>query len=141
MVRRRLRGVWRGMRQVRMLRYLVASLIGAAIDLSVFSALVYAAGVHYLWAGAGGFVVATFANYVVSVRIVFDSGSRFPRLMEIAMVYAVSATGLVWHQLLLFLCVERAGLHLLVSKLVAVGIVFFWNYLLRHYYVFSAAPR
>jgi len=131
---------WARVRDARMARYLIAAVAGAAVDFSVFALLVYGAGVHYLWAGVGGFVVATLANYLVSVRIVFQSGSRFPRLMEIGVVYAVSATGLVWHQILLFLCVERFALHLMLAKMIAVGCVFFWNYSVRRHFVFARAP-
>jgi putative flippase GtrA len=105
-----------------------------------FAGLIYGAGIHYLWASVGSFLLATLANYVVSVRLVFASGARFPRLLELVMIYAVSATGLVWTQMILFVCVERAGLHVVVAKLVAIGCVFFWNYLLRNHFVF-ASPR
>lgn len=132
---------WSTWRRVRVLRYLVAAGAGAVVDLAVFATLVYAVGIHYLWAGVGGFFVATLANYLVSVRIVFHSGARFPRLLELLVIYAVSATGLIWHQILLFVCVERFALHVLLSKVIAVGLVFFWNYLLRRHYIFSATRR
>ena len=77
------------------MRYLIAAFSGLAVDLALFTLLVYAAHIHYLWAAAGSFLVATLVNYMVSVRVVFHSGSRFPRLLEIVVVYAVSATGLL----------------------------------------------
>ena len=124
-----------------MVRYLLAAIAGALTDLAVFGALVYAAGIHYLWAGVGSFMVSTMANYLVSVRLVFRSGARFPRLMEIAVVYAVSATGLLWHQIILFHCVEHLALHVMLAKLIAIGCVFFWNYFLRRHYVFASSRR
>lgn len=130
----------RGLLRARIVRYLAAAVVGAATDLAVFAALVYLADIHYLWAGLGSFLVSTLANYLVSVRLVFQSGARFPRLLEIAVVYAVSATGLAWHQLILFLCVEEASIHVMLAKVLAIGIVFFWNYFIRRNFVF-ATPR
>ena len=125
----------------RIVRYLAAAVVGATVDFTLFATLIYAADIHYLWAGVGSFLVSTLANYLVSVRLVFRSGAKFPRLLEIGVVYAVSATGLAWHQLILFVATEYGGLHVLVSKLVATGLVFFWNYLVRRNYVFASRAR
>lgn len=129
---------WGTVRRVKMLRYLVAAGAGAATDFVLFALLVYAADIHYLWAGVGSFMVSTLANYLVSVRLVFRSGTRFPRPLELTVVYAVSATGLCWHQLILFAAIEWLDMHVLVAKLVATGLVFFWNYFVRRNFVFAA---
>jgi putative flippase GtrA len=110
---------------------------GAVVDFSVFALLIYRLDVGYLWAGVAGFACATLANYLVSIRLVFQSGTRFSRLHELAMVYAVSATGLVWHQMILYVCVESHGIHVMLAKVIAVGAVFFWNYFLRRNFVFA----
>ena len=125
--------------RLRIVRYLVAAVAGLVVDLAVYTGLIYLADVHYLWASVASFLVATLANYIVSVRLVFASGVRFPRVLELAMIYAVSATGLVWTQLILFVCVERFGVHVVVAKLFAIGCVFFWNYLLRRHFIFAPA--
>ncbi len=118
-------------------RYLLAAIAGAVVDFSLFALLIYQFEVGYLWAGVAGFLCATFANYLVSIRLVFNSGARFSRLHELVLVYAVSATGLVWHQMILYACVEYQGMHVMLAKVVAVGSVFSWNYLLRRHFVFA----
>ena len=125
--------------RLRIVRYLVAAVAGLAVDLAVYAGLIYFAGLHYLWASVASFLVATLANYVVSVRLVFASGVRFPRVLELVMIYAVSATGLLWTQLILFLCVERFGVHVVVAKLIAIGCVFVGNFLLRRHFIFAPA--
>jgi len=127
--------------QRRIVRYFAAAVVGATVDFSLFALLIYGAGIHYLWAGVGSFMFSTLANYLVSVRLVFQSGTKFPRLMEVAVVYAVSATGLCWHQLILFLAIEYGGIHVMVAKVLATGLVFFWNYLVRRHYVFAPVRR
>jgi putative flippase GtrA len=126
------------LRKLRVLRYLIAAVAGAIVDFSVFAALYYLADVYLLLAGLGSFLVSTLVNYLVSVRIVFRAGSRFPRALELLMIYAVSATGLVWHLAILYVSVERLGMHAMLAKFLATGIVFFWNYLVRRNFVFTA---
>jgi putative flippase GtrA len=84
------------------------------------------------------FVIATLVNYLLSVRFVFRSGQRFRRRWEIAMVYVVSGVGLALNQGILFFCVEMLYLGLLLSKLTATGMVFFWNYLARRFFIFGS---
>jgi putative flippase GtrA len=123
--------------RVMVLRYVAVAAVGAAVDLALFAILVFVAEVHYLWAGVAGFLVATGVNYVLSIRFVFRRGARFNRLHEIGIIYAVSATGLLWHQLILWYSVEFAGLHVMVSKCLALGVVFGWNYLMRKHFIFA----
>ena len=97
-----------------------------------------ALGFNYLVVGALGFIVATLVNYILCIRWIFESGRRFGRRAEIASVYAVSTIGLALHMLLLWLGVARLGLAEPLAKVVAIGLVFFWNYAARRYYVFHA---
>ena len=132
-----MRGLLSSIFERKIIRSLMVAGAGAAVDFSLFAALIYGLHIHYLWAGVGGFLVATLINYLLSIRFVFSAGTRFPRGVELAVIYAVSATGLLWHQLILYLAVEELRLHVLLSKLLALGIVFFWNYLIRRNYIFS----
>ena len=128
-----LQAIW----QTKIARYLMVACVGATVDVLLFALLIYGFDVHYLWAGVGAFLVSTLTNYLLSVRFVFSAGARFGRAAELGVIYAVSTTGLVWHQLILYVCVEWFHVHVMLSKLVALGLVFFWNYLIRRYYVFA----
>lgn len=119
------------------LRYLGAAIVGASVDFSVFGVLIYGPGVHYLAAGVAGFVLATLANYLVTIRWVFPGLSRFPRSRELMAIYLVSAVGLLWHQAILWGCVERLSMHVMLAKVLAVGVVFFWNYGARRRWIFA----
>jgi putative flippase GtrA len=111
----------------------------AATDLVLFLAFAQYLGFPSAFLAAGSrFVVATLLNYFLSVRFVFVSGLRFGPRWEIAMVFAVSAVGLALNQLILATAVESWGLNLLMSKVVATGSVFFWNYFARRLIVFGA---
>jgi putative flippase GtrA len=122
-----------------LLRYFVVGACAASVDMLFFLIFSTALGFHYLVVGAVGFIVATLVNYILCIRWIFESGRRFGRRAEIASVYAVSTVGLALHMLVLWLGVTSFRLAEPLAKVVAIGLVFFWNYAARRYYVFQ--PR
>jgi putative flippase GtrA len=123
---------------MRIVRYFFVGAVAATVDIGLFALLVHGFSVHYLVAGALTFVLATGVNYVLSVRHVFESGARFRRRHEVALVFVVSAVGLAVNQLVLYLGVSSFGLPPVVAKVLATGMVFFWNYGARAHFVFKA---
>ena len=119
-------------------RYFVVGGVCAIVDLGIFFVFAKLANLPYLRVAAAGFLIATLLNYFLSVRFVFVSGARFRRRWEVALVFAVSAVGLGLNQLILAICVEQLGVELVLSKIVATGFVFFWNYFARRVLVFGA---
>lgn len=122
----------------RVARYFVVGGVAAAVDIGLFMLFAKGLGLPYLRVAAATFVVATLVNYWLSIRFVFVSGARFRRRWEVALVFAVSAVGLALNQAILALSVERLGAGLLAAKLLATGMVFFWNYFARRVLVFGA---
>jgi putative flippase GtrA len=118
-------------------RYFLVGGSAAVVDIGLFLLLAQQMGFPYLRVAAGSFVAATLVNYVLSVRFVFVSGLRYRAHWEVALVFLVSGVGLAINQAVLWGCVERLGLNLLLSKLAATGIVFFWNYFARRRFVFA----
>ncbi|MFQ3244740.1 MAG: putative flippase GtrA [Arenicella sp.] len=119
-------------------KYLLVGGTAAAVDISIFVAFGYYLGFNYLIVGAIGFIIATAVNYFLCIKFVFQANVRFNRKQEISAVYVVSATGLVFHEAILALSVEKFLLPIILAKLIATGSVFFWNYVSRKYFVFKA---
>lgn len=124
---------------MKVVRYFFVGGCAATVDFVLFALLTRAVGVPWFWAGVVGFTVATLVNYVLSVKHVFTSGVRFSRAGEIALVFAVSAIGLAVNQAVLWVLIEGADWNSLLAKVVATGSVFFWNFGLRHSYIFREA--
>jgi putative flippase GtrA len=121
-----------------LIRYFFVGGAAACVDIGLFALFAKAFGWPYLQVGIASFVLATLVNYWLSVRFVFVSGQRFRRRWEVAMVFAVSLVGLGFNALVLWLCVEVAYVDLIVAKVIATGVVFFWNYFARRVLVFGA---
>ena len=119
-------------------RYFLVGGAAACVDIGLFAVFAKGLDFPYLRVATASFVLATLVNYWLSVRFVFVSGQRFRRRWEVAMVFAVSAAGLAFNAAILWLAVEFAHFELMVAKLAATGVVFFWNYFARRVLVFGA---
>lgn len=118
-------------------RYAIAGTVAAVIDFAIFAVFAKFLGWNYLWVATAGFSVATSVNYFLSIKLVFNSGVRFTKHAEFAMVFLVSLIGLAVNQLVLFVAVEAFDVGLLISKTLATASVFLWNFGVRDLYVFS----
>ena len=94
-------------------------------------------GLHYILASFISFTIATFVNYFLSVKWVFKSGKRFGKTAEIGLVFLVSSVGLLVNQLCLALLIEILDANFMVAKVMATGVVFFWNFLIRKHLIFN----
>lgn len=98
-------------------------------------------GLPYLISTMIAFVVATFANWYLGRIFTFkNSAYKNQKTKEISLVFLVSAIGLGFNLLLMYLFVDvigmNAGLLKTVAKILATGIVFIWNYLSRKLWVY-----
>ena len=120
---------------LRFIKYFLAGGTAALFDIGIFMGLIRM-GQSYVVAGSVSFIVATFVNYVLSTRYVFRD-RKGTGLRTVVATYAVSAVGLVLNQLILWLAIDHFHFFPFYSKLLATGMVFFWNYFIRNYVVFK----
>lgn len=121
-------------------KYICVGGTAAVADLGIFYLFAVVLEFNYLVVAAAGFLLAAGINYLLCVRFIYSSGARFSVQGEVAAIYLISAMGLGVHQLVLFAAYESLALPLMVSKILATGLVFFWNFSLRNFYLF-AVPR
>lgn len=117
-------------------RYFVVGGFCAVVDFVIFAGLTAGLGVHWFSSALLSFVVATTVNYWLSITFVFDQGARFSQRHEIGLVFLASAIGLGFNQLALWVGYQLLGIDLYLSKILATGAVFFWNYGARRFYIF-----
>jgi putative flippase GtrA len=125
---------------MKIVKYFFVGGIAAAVDISLFYLGAGVAQWNYMLVGTVSFILATLVNYLLSVRVVFQSGTRFSRLHEVLLIFLVSCAGLVVNQTILYVCISRLAIGILPSKVLATGGVFLWNYHLRSRFVFASRP-
>ena len=124
-----------------LIRYFFVGGAAAAADISLFYFFAQLLGLPYLLVGTCSFIVATYVNYLLSIRFVFRSGSRFSKRHEIILVFLVSGIGLLVHQMSLYGAVELLDFQLMLAKVIATGAVFFWNFGARRHFIFHNRAR
>jgi putative flippase GtrA len=122
---------------MKIVRYFFVGVIAAAIDISLFA--IFASYLKFPWAIVSfiTFIIATSTNYFLSIRYVFESGSRYKKHQEILGVFIVSALVLLLNQLFLYLFIEKMNIHLIISKCITTGMLFLWNYYGRKKIIFK----
>ena len=120
------------------MRYLWVGGLAAVIDISFFFYFATVLDYNYLIVSAIGFILATFANFTLGSRYVFDK-SHHKKLIEVSLVYGISILGALLHLALLFVLVSLFSLDEMLSKLVVSGVVFVWNFILRKAIVYRTA--
>jgi len=131
-----LREFWRSDFMRAGLRYFLVGFASALTDWKLFALLLYWGELQYLVAGSLSFIVATAANYYMSVRFVFGTGRRSLK-QRVTLLYFVSLVGMAINLSLLTLGIDFLNLHPMTSKILATGMVFAWNFLLRYYFIFQ----
>jgi len=118
--------------------YFVVGGIAATVDISLYTLFAVYLDFNYMTVAFSSFVIATFVNYFLSIKHVFDSGSRFSSKHEITAVFVASGIGLLMTLAILYLAIDLIGMDKFVSKIIATGLVFGWNYSIRNYYIFRS---
>ena len=115
----------------------------AVVEWGMFYFFANVIDMHYILATCLAFVFSTTANWILGRFWTFKDDQKYveKRLKEIALVFGVSAIGLLFNMMLMFLFVSvfRMDTKFLktVAKIVATGIVFFWNFLIRKFFIYG----
>lgn len=117
-------------------KYLLVGGAAASLDIGIFSFFSGYCGWPWMPVSIASFILATLLNYFLSIQFVFESGAKYKRAQEILGVFIISTIALAVNQGILFVAIEIFQLNLILSKILATGTVFFWNFLGRKYFVF-----
>ena len=92
--------------------------------------------IHYAFATTLAFVISTFANWFFG-RIVLFRASDGGLVQELIRIYLASVIGLVLNLIIMFALVDKLSCDEMLSKIVATGLVFFWNYGIRRMFIYK----
>ena len=122
---------------MKIVKYFFIGGISATIDFGLFSFFVAYLGWSWVAVSVATFILATFINYFLSIIFVFQSGVRYRKNQEIVGVFIISSLALVINQITLYLSIEILEMNLIISKIFATGVLFFWNYYGRSKIIFQ----
>lgn len=122
---------------MKIIKYFLVGGIAAIIDIGLFSFFAAYLSLPWLPVSIATFTLATLINYFLSIRFVFQSGARYKKNQEIIGVFIISSLALIINQIILYLSIEIFEFNLIISKILATGSVFFWNYFGRSRLIFA----
>ena len=118
------------------IKYFLVGGLSALADFIIFAAFYYIIK-NWFISGLISFCIATFLNYYLSIKFVFESGKRLRKSQEVFLVYLISFIGFTINQSILFLMIEKFNLNVYLSKIATTSIIFLWNFNGRKYFVFK----
>lgn len=113
------------------MKFGVVGVIAFVIDYGLLALLTEVFSVNYLVSATISFTVSVIFNYVASMRYVFTHKEDMSRRREFVIFVILSVIGLLINNLCMWAGVELAGIHYLITKIVATAIVMVWNFVTR----------
>ena len=120
-----------------LVKYFFVGATAAVVDIGLFTLFANHLGWPWIPVSILTFCFATLVNYFLSIRFIFESGSRHKKHVEIIGIFFISGLALFINQLILYVLIEWFNWHLVVSKIAATATVFFWNYFGRSNIIFK----
>ena len=124
-----------GLKQL--ISYVFVGGIAAIVEWVFFWFFSNVLNLNYILATVLAFMFSTAANLILGRVWTFKDNKAYEgkRVKETVLIYAVSALGLLFNMLLMYLFVSVIGWNTsflkVISKILSTGIVFFWNFFIR----------
>lgn len=119
------------------IKFLIAGGMGASVDLFVYFLLTYLVGLWYVASSAISFSVAFWVSFGLQKFWTFRDGDTQRMGKQTALYFFVAIINLGINTLLVYLLVDHAGAHKLLSKIVASAIVAVESFLVYRYVIFA----
>lgn len=116
--------------------YVIVGAVATVVEWAFFYVLDVLLGIHYAISTTVAFLFSTLSNWMCGRFLLFDGIGNIKK--ELLQIYSVSIIGLLMNLALMFVFIEFIALDDFVSKILSTGVVFFWNFLVRKFYIYKA---
>lgn len=123
-----------------MIKFGLVGLIGAAVDMGILNLLYLMAGWSVYWAVFWGFAVATLVVYGLNNRWTYGHLGLPFRVQTLFKYAIIAAIGLAITEAIIHLLAVENGLYYNLAKVIAIVIVFFWNFFGNRFWTFRTKP-
>ena len=117
--------------------------VAAIVEWVMFFIFANVLNVHYFVSTVIAFIFSTTANWILGRITTFKDKTSYKdkKAKEAVLIFVVSAIGLVFNLILMYLFVTVFGFNGKIgstcSKIAATGIVFIWNFLIRKLVIYK----
>jgi len=128
-------------RHLEFLRYLLSSLTALCVDFLLLTSLVALLGLHYQLAAASGYFVGLLVNYAICRHWVFPQSAPASNWRGFLLFSVAGCGGTAMNASVMWLLVDLCLLDYRWSKLLAAGISFVVNFVLRRTFANTAKKQ
>lgn len=93
-------------------------------------------GIYYLLSAAIAFILGLLANYLLSVKWVFNKRVLENRKFEFGIFAVIGVIGLGLNEVIIWFFTDNLQMYYLYSKVIAAAIILFWNFFARKFTLF-----
>ncbi|SCJ48329.1 GtrA-like protein [uncultured Clostridium sp.] len=111
-------------------RFAITGGLSFIVDYGTMVAMVELFAFDYLWATGISFTLSVIVNYLLCVVWVFDGVDRSNK-KSMAIFLLTSIIGLGLNQLFMWILVDCASIHYMLSKIITTLLVMIWNYITK----------
>lgn len=114
----------------------------ALVEWLSFSACFYLLGIGHMVSTVIAFIIATFVNWILGRRFTFkDDAGQTSVIKDLVKVYLASLIGLFLNLGFMYLFVDVLSMHPMLSKILATGLVFIWNFAVRRFVIYKGGKK
>lgn len=118
------------------LLYVIVGGIATVVEWVFFAAFKDICAWHYIVATVVAYIISTFANWAAGRLIMFKNTGQ-SLIKELVGIYTTSVMGLGMNVLIMWVAVDAIGIKKMIAKVIATGIVFFWNFFIRKFVIYK----
>ncbi len=117
--------------------YMMAGLVATVADMGTLYIVTESMGVHYLLATVIGFIVGLIVSYLLCVIYVFKKRRIDNPMAEFLIFALIGVIGVGLTTLTMWFLTSILGVYYMFSKLLAIGLVFIFNFGMRKLLLFK----
>jgi putative flippase GtrA len=121
---------------IQFFRYIFVGGIAFLVDFGSLYLLTEYFGIFYLLSAAIAFILGLVANYLLSVKWVFNKHTLDNKFHEFGIFALVGIVGLLLNEMIIWFFTSNVHLYYIYSKLISAVLVLFWNFFARRYTIF-----
>lgn len=107
--------------------FLVIGACNTALDFCIYLSLTRFIGLYFVIANTISFSITATVSFFLNKHFTFRNKEKRVHTQYVKFI-VVSVLGLLWNNLIIFSFVKFVHLHDIAAKVIAIGIVLFWNY-------------
>jgi len=115
--------------------YGIIGSFSSGLDFAIYTVLVQVLGVHYIMANCISVVAGISTSFILNRNYNFKVKDKTGRRFGIFL--CVGFTGLLLSNLILYTCINTFALNKIVSKLLSIVLVVFFQFLVNKYFTFK----